>query len=728
MIDARPGDIFQPGDLLNNTYRIEAILGRGGTSEVYRARSEISGRVVALKALKSEFSRNEDYLVLMTREEDIREIRHDVIVRYYDNQRTDDGRVYLVMDYIDGPGLDLKLKQGGMRAADLLKVARRVAEGLQAAHAKKIIHRDLSPDNIILRNGDPEQAVIIDFGIAKDANVGAQTIVGNEFAGKYAYAAPEQLSGQTDARADIYALGALLLAVYRGKAPNLGNNLMEVVRQKSLPLDTEGVPEPLKSLIDRMTHPDREQRLQSAAAVLEALDTGDAPGPETSAAAAVDSDKTVVVPPASRPPRPPATARQTASDAAKTPAARTPAQRKPRRTGMLMVVLGLVAVVTAGTGGYVYGLFDPYLAPRYAAVSPYTLVAERRSDGSAQAVGHVPSAAVQSELVERMAALDGTTDLTLASGEIADSWGTDVLELVQTVWDLPEWRIAVSDNEVEVTGLTEDREDYRRVMAALEVLPPALSGSAAIDLGPRFLSPSVVQPLLRRFADCGELNLVDPPFIGYPMDATITVSGRVAEAATRVQLSDAIAEIAGHRQVRVAAEVLNPTLCLIEAALPSAPEGGFDVVFGFGDRDEPNPSGRYLVGENPVIDVRIPSGVDDGYLFVSILDVSGNVYHLLPNVNNDDNSVETLRAGEVGPVSIRVAYGLEEAEGTNRLAFLVDDNEVGKSKVLVIHADSQIFDGLRPTTESAGGYVSALRARIDPIRSLDSRILETARP
>ncbi len=71
--------------------------------------------------------------------------------------------------------------------------------------------------------------VIIDFGIAKDTNEGAQTIVGNEFAGKYAYAAPEQLSGQTDARADIYALGALLLATYLGKKPQIGANPMEVV-------------------------------------------------------------------------------------------------------------------------------------------------------------------------------------------------------------------------------------------------------------------------------------------------------------------------------------------------------------------------------------------------------------------------------------------------------------------------------------------------------------------
>ena len=82
MTDSRPGDLFQPGDLVNNTYRVEAILGRGGTSDVYRARSEISGRLVALKVLKSEFSTNEDYLLLLTREEAMREIRHDAIVRY----------------------------------------------------------------------------------------------------------------------------------------------------------------------------------------------------------------------------------------------------------------------------------------------------------------------------------------------------------------------------------------------------------------------------------------------------------------------------------------------------------------------------------------------------------------------------------------------------------------------------------------------------------------------
>ena len=87
-------DIFKAGDLLNNTYRIESILGRGGTSEVYKARSEISGRVMAVKALRVEFASNDDFLSLMTREENIRDVRHDAIVRYFDTQRMANGVVY----------------------------------------------------------------------------------------------------------------------------------------------------------------------------------------------------------------------------------------------------------------------------------------------------------------------------------------------------------------------------------------------------------------------------------------------------------------------------------------------------------------------------------------------------------------------------------------------------------------------------------------------------------
>lgn len=702
--------IFQPGDLLNNTYRIEAALGRGGTSEVYRARSEISGRIVALKALRSEFSRNEDYLALMRREEDIREIRHDSIVRYYDNQRTDDGTVYLIMDYVEGPGLDVKLKAGGMSAEDLMIVAARVSEGLAAAHAKNIVHRDLSPDNIILRGGNPAEAVIIDFGIAKDTNPGAETIVGNEFAGKYAYAAPEQLAGNTDERADIYALGALLLATFRGKAPASGNNPMEVVTRKAQPLDTTGVPEPLKSLIDQMTQPDRTKRLPNAAAVLAAIRHGPV---------ADDSERTVIVPRQAAQPVP-------VKPAAPTPPASNPAPKaadaaKAGRGGLLGV-LGLVAVAVLGGGAYVAGLFGP----QFPAADPFILVAERKADSTAQAVGNVPSPEVEQALSAKMAGVGGGVQLTLASGNIAESWGADVMSLIDAVAALPEWRVAASDNQVKVTGLALTRDEQKRLSAL--PIPAGLTGSVEIDLGPRILTMAALKQVLAAHADCGELSVANPVPTGFPADATVIISGKLADVASQVALNDALTAALGPRTLRIEVEVLNPTLCTVDAALPNAPQGGFDITFGFGDRPDANPTGRYFVGENPVIDVTIPADVTDGYLYVSALDVSGSVFHLLPNLNREDNSIATLRAGRSGPATVRVAHSEADAKASGALAFVVDDTSLGKTRLLIIHAKEPIFDALRPTTESAAGYAQALKSLTAPVASLDSRILTTAKP
>lgn len=330
MTESRAGDLFQPGDLVNNTYRIEAILGRGGTSDVYRARSEISGRLAALKVLKAEFSSNDDYLVLLTREEEIRDIRHDAVVRYSENNRTAEGHVYLVMDYVDGPGLDQKLGAGPMSAIDILTVCKRVCEGLEAAHARNIVHRDLSPDNIILRNGDPAQAVIIDFGIAKDTNPGAETIVGSEFAGKYAYAAPEQLSGKTDQRTDIYSLGALLLANFRGRKAEAGQNLLEVVENKKKPLDTQAVPEPLRSILDKMTAPDPDDRFQTAGEVLRALATTHS-GPIGITPSGMDEDATVIIP--QKRPLPP---NLSLPDRNRSQSRKRPTKSDPRAAGLLL--------------------------------------------------------------------------------------------------------------------------------------------------------------------------------------------------------------------------------------------------------------------------------------------------------------------------------------------------------------------------------------------------------
>ena len=712
--------IFQVGDVLNNTYRIEEVLGRGGTSEVYRARSEISGRVMALKALRSEFARDEDFLALMTREEDMREIRHDAVVRYFDNQRTDDGHVYLVMDFVDGPALEEKMKSGGMSAADLMIVAQRVAEGLVAAHAKNIVHRDLSPDNIILRNGDPADAVIIDFGIAKDTNPGAETIVGNEFAGKYAYAAPEQMSGETDARADIYALGALLLATFHGKKPDIGNNPMEVVKRKGEPLNTEGVPEPLRSLIDKMTHPDRNARLQTAQAVLDTILGRDTAIPSGSDG---DDDRTIIAPVSREKSKPAPAPKPDVRAAKKDKPGSSGSSRSlkiPLIAGASVIVLGLIAFVS--------GALDSLTGPKYPAADPYTLVASRDEGGAVLAVGHAPTVESRDALIGLMAELGGEAELILASGDIPDNWGSDVVTLIDAVSNLPEWRVVLNGAQVRVTGLTNDRAEQQQISALLQSgMPATLNGSAEISLGPRILQPATVAATLDQYADCGELTLVGAPGVGYGDGATISVSGKVADVSTRATLADALVAMVGNRNVDLQVDVLNPTLCLVDSALPQVPSGGFDVQFRTGSNDASNPSGRFFVGENPVIDVVIPADVSDGYLFVSALDVSGNIFHLLPNLLIEDNSVTALRAGRNGPVTIRVAHPLAAAQDGSKLAFTVDDSSLGKTQVLVLHTQDQVFDGLRPTTESAGGFASALGQRSGMIMSLDSRILTTAR-
>ena len=521
-MESRPTDLFQPGELVNNTYRIEELLGRGGTSDVYKARSEISGRLVALKVLKAEFSGNDDYLVLLRREEEIREVRHDAVLRYSENHRTAEGHVYLLMDYVDGPGMDKLLREGPMPADALMTVCRRVAAGLQAAHARNIVHRDLSPDNIILRDGDPAEAVIIDFGIAKDANPGAETIVGNEFAGKYAYAAPEQLDGRTDARTDIYSLGASLLANFRGKSPDVGKNPMEVIQRKSEPLDTSDVPEPLKSVIDRATHPDPDQRFQDAGALLAYLDNpgGDMPP-------GLD-DATIIAPVTTRRADP-------------TPAPSEPAaDPEPANSrGGLIAASVVVLLALVGVGGYLGGVFDALLGPSHPPANPYTLRAEKASDSSPLLLGHAPDEEASAALAGLIESAGGQADITLASGDIADSWSQDVMAALQALQALESWAITVTGMRATVRGETTNPEAHETVMAVFSDGPPgALDGTVDIALRPMFLDAAEIRAAMGNHSDCGPLDLINPPVTGYGPDATITIQGSVAETATRVLLFD----------------------------------------------------------------------------------------------------------------------------------------------------------------------------------------------
>ena len=272
--------ILKPGDVLNNTYVIAELVASGGTGEVYRATNRVSGREIAIKILKREFAQNEQFADLMKREASVlHELVTDSVVRYYDLLESDmhGGFLFIVMEFIHGHSLNDDVKSGNPMSQDVvLQVAHRVLLGLHAAHSQNLFHRDLSPDNIILKNGDAALATLIDFGIAKDVNEGAKTIVGGGFAGKYQYAAPEQMDGTTDGRSDLYSLGLTLLAALRGKSPGEGATLVEILDAKATKPDLSGIDGPLHDLLSLLLEPAADDRVQSADEALGFLESAGA--------------------------------------------------------------------------------------------------------------------------------------------------------------------------------------------------------------------------------------------------------------------------------------------------------------------------------------------------------------------------------------------------------------------------------------------------------------------
>jgi eukaryotic-like serine/threonine-protein kinase len=216
-----------------------------------------------------------------------------------------------------------------------------------------------------------------------------------------------------------------------------------------------------------------------------------------------------------------------------------------------------------------------------------------------------------------------------------------------------------------------------------------------------------VQAVLRPLEDCGPLVPVAPADGSFPLGATITVTGSVAEAAKADAIRGALAPAVGDRPIRVDVGVLNPELCTVLALLPPAP-GDVSIALGFGDRAGPNLSGIYAVGDNPVIDVLVPADVTDGYLWVAVADVTGNLYNLLPNINRPEQALAGLGDGTGDVRRVRVAYSLgEQAADPRKLAFAVDP-KFGKSVVIALHTDRPLFVELRPTTESVASFAEAL--------------------
>ncbi len=231
-----PPDSLNLGALLGGRYQIERELGRGGIGVVFLARDRnLHNRQVVIKALLQERLNGTARALFEKKFRDeikaLALIEDPAIVRPLDAGQLADGRSYLVMEYVAGQPLGQFIAPSGMDLPRVARLLRQIARALDAAHSQGVVHRDLTPNNILLLNAatDTEQIKLIDFGLATvrealTASHSPTTVV----AGTPVYMAPEQLRGKPEKASDIYALGVLAYQLTTGSLPFAGKTFIDI--------------------------------------------------------------------------------------------------------------------------------------------------------------------------------------------------------------------------------------------------------------------------------------------------------------------------------------------------------------------------------------------------------------------------------------------------------------------------------------------------------------------
>ena len=265
------------GKRLDGRYEIKEIIGIGGMAVVYKAYDNIEDRIVAIKILKEEFATNDEFLRRFKNESKaIAVLSHPNIVKVFD---VSFGEIfqYIVMEYIEGITLKTFIeRQGSLPWNDALNFTTQILRGLQHAHDKGIVHRDIKPQNImVLSDGTIK---VTDFGIARFARNEHKTIT-DKAIGSVHYISPEQARGDnTDEKADMYSVGVMLYEMLTGKLPFEADSavsvaIMQLQSEPKLPtLLNPSIPKGVEQITMKAMKKDANLRYSSAAEMLRDLE------------------------------------------------------------------------------------------------------------------------------------------------------------------------------------------------------------------------------------------------------------------------------------------------------------------------------------------------------------------------------------------------------------------------------------------------------------------------
>jgi serine/threonine protein kinase len=276
-MEARPSSAMI-GTVLSGRYRLEAKLGSGGMSTVYLARDQTLDRQVAVKVMHREMSEQADQLERFRQEaRAVAKLSHPNVVSVIDAGE-DGGHPYIVFEYVEGETLKQRIsRNGALDTQEAIAYAIEIARGLSVAHARRMVHRDIKPQNILI---DAEgRAKLTDFGISRQLEQDGMTATGRVL-GTTDYVAPEQAMGRkVDPRSDIYSLGVVLYEMLVGQVPFQADSQVGVAMKhvnEELPDVQRRRPEvsaAVALVVERATAKDPGERYQQVSEMIDDLST-----------------------------------------------------------------------------------------------------------------------------------------------------------------------------------------------------------------------------------------------------------------------------------------------------------------------------------------------------------------------------------------------------------------------------------------------------------------------
>jgi len=710
---------FPPGSLIGHTYRIESLLARGGMGEVYRARHVELNTEHALKIILPELANNQRIVDLFRREASVlRTIRHDAVVAYDGVSRDENGRLYLVMEFADGPSLSKLMRDRPLDADEVRQLRDRLADGLAVAHDKGVVHRDISPDNVILPGGDLGKAKIIDFGISKAIDPEVKTIIGDDFAGKFSYVSPEQLGmfgGQIDGRSDIYSLGLVLAAAAQGEPLDMGLSPISVIEARRAVPDLGRVPAAVRADLAAMLQPDPAKRPQSM--------------------------REMIRPQGQRGGR-----RSTQSDTSRQSSATKPGAGRSR------AIMGALAVVVVAGGAFGYWYWQgragrdhtsgtaqqadnggqqngTSAALNTGAADTSSATTQGTQQGTTSTAANQTQTSLTATSVEGTgAAASGTHQQDAATGTTSSSAGTTTADGGQANASNPtsngdQAGTAAADGTAAgaVTGQsqsqqgnastavvatqTTDAAASNATTAATSAGGSAATGTTATDTQTALL-PQVPDVAKLRSEAQGAVGSLECAGVVVDVSAQgdIAASGYVASEADRAKAVAALTALPQVGRVDNAIEVKTWPLCEVLGVL----QGQVAIDVGGPSAPRIDPAGPYHEGKDPLNLTITP--LQDGYLYVDYIDAANDdpnkryALHLLPSPLRDPNNY--VKAGE------RVVIGsLPKEKQIYRF-----NQPLGANMVLAILSPQRLFPDVRPQEEDdVGAYLAALRVALTAV-------------